>query len=65
MEPEAKVVALNCFGGRLDHTMAILNSANRFEKEFGFTIELRNEASLARIIYQVRSSKNNRLCLLL
>lgn len=33
--------------------MAILNSAHRFEKEFGFEIEMRNEASLARIIHEI------------
>jgi thiamine pyrophosphokinase len=45
------VVALNCFGGRLDHTLAILNSAQKFEKSSNLKIQLMNESCLARVIH--------------
>lgn len=45
------VVALNCFGGRLDHTLAILNSAHIFEKSSDLKIQLMNESCLARLIH--------------
>lgn len=45
------VVALNCFGGRLDHTLAILNSAYMFEKSSDLKIQLMNESCLARLIH--------------
>ena len=45
------IVALNCFGGRLDHTMAILNSCYVFESLNDLKIQLMNESCLARAIY--------------
>lgn len=51
------VVALNCFGGRLDHTLAILNSTYRFETTMDtkLKVQLMNESCLARIIHAVTS----------
>lgn len=49
------VIALNCFGGRLDHSLAILNSAYRFETGNNLKIQLMNEACLARIIHAVKT----------
>ena len=45
------VVALNCFGGRLDHTLEILNSTQKFEKSSDLKIQLMNESCLARVIH--------------
>lgn len=45
------VIALNCFGGRLDHTLEILNSTHKFEKSSNLKIQLMNESCLARVIH--------------
>jgi len=52
-ETPSSIVALNSFGGRLDHTLAVLNSAHAFESKFPFKVQLMNESCIARIIYQV------------
>jgi thiamine pyrophosphokinase len=57
-EGPTSIVAMNSFGGRLDHTLAVLNSAHAFETKYPYNVQFMNESCIARIIYQVLLQAN-------
>ena len=52
IDPRANIIALNCFGGRLDHSLSVLNVAKKYET---LNFQLVNEKCLAIIIRDVNS----------